>query len=217
MKEYTLLMERATVINRAYALALERFSAVFNEFQAKELKDITSAKTFSKVEEAYAELQKAFYDFITCKKALAQSYETVRDIYMSDEAAIVKEFVDAWAVGFSKYATETRYLRVCSDYTRCMELKHIVDSSHPLSDEEKESRIKEFIEKNSEALISFVKADAELLAGLNIEELKALETVTGQLDALEKGIKAYERKKYSLWMEYKTAYELFNHGIGGNV
>ena len=62
-----------------------------------------------------------------------------------------------------------------------------------------------------------MKADAELLAGLNIEELKALETVTGQLDALEKGIKAYERKKYSLWMEYKTAYELFNHGIGGNV
>jgi len=215
--EYRRLQSTVNASGKAYTEALAEFSKAFEELRKIEPKKLKSMDDFAMVSIKYAELQRAYTEFVVNKQELHSCKDSLKSFYMESDDAVEQEFISAWKRKFSAYTTRPQYKDIRTCYDRCMELQTEIENHVPLSDEQKVNKFKSYLDSNLQAFISLIKSDpmlCKLICGAVIDELAALEK---QCDELKKYGSEFDDKKYALWMEYKPVYELYNHCVGGKV
>lgn len=202
----------------AYTQSLNDLDAQFEYIKNATPQQIADTK-------AHLELSRRYQRFWSQINYLVNSENRLRNLrpqvmaepMIVDEKVIDDAFSDAWKSSFSQYRRNPQYQESCRLFDQCAELIATVDSFEPFSDKDKLKLFESYYQNNGQDLVN------RILETFGIKRVCEPELYDKQIrlkkkyKKLEDESSKYVKQKYSLWLEYKMDYELFEKSLCDGV
>lgn len=217
IKDYKNLQREIIYAENEYDRIINKFSNEFNNFKELKMKQYMQYQENLPIFELFVKLQGAYKEYIRLSRRFEKCKENLKSFYLEQDITVEQEFASAWKTRFKDYIGCSQYDEICSSYDRCIELQTEIQMIVPLTLEEKTETFKKYLKHNLSDILNKIKADSCMMYSLCRTQYVELENMQKQMNELKKYASEFEKKKYALWIEYKTSYELFYSGMGGMV
>lgn len=202
----------------AYTQSLNDLDAQFEYIKNATPQQIVDTK-------AHSELSRRYQRFWNQINYLVNSEIRLRNLrpqvapepVVVDEKTIDDAFTDAWQNKFSQYRRIPVYRESCRLFDQCADLIDAVESIEPFSDKDRLNRFDDYYQINGQDLVNSIREKFGIKRVCEHELYDKLIGLQRKYKELEDESSKYVKQKYSLWLEYKMNYELFEKSLCDGV
>ena len=202
----------------AYTQSLNDFDAQFEYIKNATPEQIADTN-------AHFELARRYQRFYNQINSLVNSENRLRSLrpqvvaepVIVDERTIDDAFTEAWKSSFSQYRRIPQYQESCRLFDQCVELIAAVGSIEPFSDKDRLKLFENYYQNNGQDLVNRIRETFGIKRVCEPELYEKLIGLQKKYKELEEESSKYVKQKYSLWLEYKVNYELFEKSLCDGV
>lgn len=175
--------------------------------------------------EAHIELSSRYHSFWNHINRLMNSESRLRSLRSQvvieptelDENTINDAFTTAWQSSFSQYRRIAQYQESCRLFDQCVTLIATVESFELFGDKDKLKLFESYYQSNGQDLVNRIRETFGIKRVCEPEQYDKLKEYQKEYQYLEDESSKYVKQKYSLWLEYKASYELFEKSLCDGV
>lgn len=175
--------------------------------------------------EAHIELSSRYHSFWNHINRLMNSESRLRSLRSQvvieptelDENTINDAFTTAWQSSFSQYRRIAQYQESCRLFDQCVTLIATVESFELFGDKDKPKLFESYYQSNGQDLVNRIRETFGIKRVCEPEQYDKLKEYQKEYQYLEDESSKYVKQKYSLWLEYKASYELFEKSLCDGV
>lgn len=134
-----------------------------------------------------------------------------------DDKTIDDAFTEAWQNRFSQYRRIPLYQESCRLFDQCAELIAAVESIKPFGDKDRLKLFDDYYQINGQDLVNRIRETFGIKRVCEPGLYDKLIGLKKKYKELEDESSKYVKQKYSLWLEYKMNYELFEKSLCDGV
>lgn len=210
----------------------QKFQRILDYYK-KSLKDLDAQLEYIKnatpqqiyETKAHIELSSRYHSFWNHINSLMSSERRLRSLRSQvvieptelDENTINDAFTTAWQSSFSQYRIIAQYQESCRLFDQCVTLIATVESFELFGDKDKHKLFESYYQSNGQELVNRVRETFGIKRVCEPEQYDKLKEYQKEYQYVEDESLKYVKQKYSLWLEYKVSYELFEKSLCDGV
>lgn len=208
-----------------YQRILDVYTQSMNDLDAQfeYIKNATPQQIFDT--NAHLEFSRRYHRFWSQINSLINSENRLRSLRTQvvaepveiDERTIDDAFTNAWQSSFSQYRRIVQYQESCRLFDQCVALIATVESFEPFGDKDKLKLFERYYQNNGQDLVNRIRETFGIKRVCEPEQYDKLKEYQKEYQYLEDESSKYVKQKYSLWLEYKASYELFEKSLCDGV
>ena len=205
-------------ILNAYLQCLNDLDAQFEYIKNATPQQIADTKAHLEFSRRYQRFWNQINNLVNSENRLRSLRpQVVAEPEIVDERTIDDAFTDAWKSSFSQYRRIPQYQESCRLFDQCVELIAAVESIEPFSDKDRLKLFENYYQNNGQDLVNRIRETFGIKRVCEPELYDKLIGLQRKYKELEEESSKYVKQKYSLWLEYKVNYELFEKSLCDGV